>query len=87
MKFIQNLKTGSCDLIFSKEEIKTLNKNKKLHFTPESLKHFGNCLMKMVAHWNLSFQEDLKNKLTDDDSSIGRVTSSSPNQQLPRPSL
>ena len=29
MKFIQNLKTGSCDLIFSEEEIKTLNSEKK----------------------------------------------------------
>jgi len=70
MKFIQNLKTGSCDLIFSEEEIKTLNKNKKLHFDPESLKHFGNCLVRIVAHWNLSLDKDLNNKMTDNNSSI-----------------
>jgi len=26
--------------------------------------------MRIVAHWNLSFDENLKNKLTDDNSSI-----------------
>tara|TARA_R100000900_G_scaffold66373_1_gene53212 strand:- start:1293 stop:1532 length:240 start_codon:yes stop_codon:yes gene_type:complete len=70
MNFRQYEKDGSCDLNFSEEEIKIIVKNKKVHFTAEALRDFGNCLTKMVAHWNLNFNEKLKNKITDDNSVI-----------------
>ena len=66
MKFIQNKKDGSCEWHFEKHEIDIINKNKKLHFSPEALRHFGNNLMRMVAEWNLHFKEDVKNLKTQD---------------------
>tara|TARA_R110000737_G_scaffold293243_1_gene299868 strand:+ start:578 stop:802 length:225 start_codon:yes stop_codon:yes gene_type:complete len=63
MKFHQK-ENGDCDLIFSEEEIKILSSKKKLSFSSESLRHFGNNLVKMVANWNLRFNEDIKNKQT-----------------------
>ena len=48
MQFIQNRKDGSCDIIFSEEEVKIIKKNKKLHLSALTLKHFGNVLMKIV---------------------------------------
>ena len=62
MNFVQNKKDGSCDLNFSKEEIKTILKNKKIHFSADVLRDFGNCLTKMVAEWNINFNEELRNK-------------------------
>lgn len=70
MNFRQYEKDGSCDLNFSEEEIKIIVKNKKVHFTAEALRDFGNCLTQMVAHWNLNFNEKLKNKITDANSVI-----------------
>ena len=35
-------KDGSCDLIFHEDEIKILNKYKKLHLTPGFVRHFSN---------------------------------------------
>ena len=63
MKFNQNRKDGSCELEFSEEEIKTLNRNKKIYFTPEALKSVGNCLMKIVIDWNGNFDGELQKKL------------------------
>ncbi len=63
MRFVQNKNDGSCEMIFSDEEIKTLNKNKKIYFTPEALKSFGNCLMKIVIDWNANFSTDLQKTL------------------------
>ena len=65
MKFRQSKEDGSCDLIFSDEEIKNLNKNKKLHFTPETLKTFGNVLVHMVGTFNANFNKDIQNKMTE----------------------
>jgi len=39
---------GSCDLIFHKDEIKILNKYKRLHLSPEFVRHFSNTLMKII---------------------------------------
>lgn len=63
MRFLQNRKDGSCEMDFSEEEIKTIIKNKKLYFTPEALKNFGNVLMKIVVDWNANFNSDLQKKL------------------------
>jgi hypothetical protein len=56
MKFKQ-YENGSCDIEFSKEEIEVLIKKGKIHLSDESLKHFGNNLMKMVSDWNIKFNE------------------------------
>ncbi len=63
MKFNQ-YKDGSCDINFSEEEIKIINKYKKVHFTAEGLRHFGNSLMKMVVEFNANFSEEVKNLQT-----------------------
>jgi|TARA_Y100000114_G_scaffold38649_1_gene34377 hypothetical protein len=70
MKFRQSKEDGSCDLIFSDEEIESLNKNKKLHFTPETLKTFGNVLVHMVGTFNSNFKEELQNKMTKPDEKV-----------------
>lgn len=63
MKFYQK-KNGDCDLIFNDEEIEIIKNKKKLSFTAEGLRHFGNNLVKIVADWNLKFNKDLKKKST-----------------------
>jgi hypothetical protein len=63
MRFNQNRKDGSCEMIFSDKEIETLNKEKKLYFTPEGLKSFGNILMKIVIDFNSNFSPELQKKL------------------------
>ena len=67
MKFKQK-EDGSCDLIFSQEEIDVMNKHKKIHFTPESIKHFGNCLQRMIWEFNSKLDSDLQNMMTYDNS-------------------
>jgi hypothetical protein len=64
MKFKQ-YENGSCDIEFSKEEIKILSEKGKLHLSDENLKHFGNSLIKIVMDWQEKFKEDVANKLTD----------------------
>ena len=56
MKFNQQ-EDGSCDLIFSDEEIKVISKHKKLYFTAEFLRHFSNSLMRMSVEFNERFDE------------------------------
>tara|TARA_R110000823_G_scaffold274748_1_gene393580 strand:+ start:599 stop:817 length:219 start_codon:yes stop_codon:yes gene_type:complete len=69
MNFKQN-KNGSGEIIFSKEEINILKKNKKLILTPVSLRHFGNVLVRMVTDWNLNFPKEVSNLPTEDDSKV-----------------
>jgi hypothetical protein len=61
---------GSCDIEFSREEIKILNEKGKLHLSDENLKHFGNNLVKMVMDWQLKFNEELANKQSYTDTKI-----------------
>ena len=61
---------GSCDIEFSKEEIEILNKKRKLHLSSENLRHFGNCMVRVVSDWNLNFKEEIAQKQTNDDTSI-----------------
>ena len=63
MKFKQ-YENGSCDIEFSLKERWVILKKGKLHLSDEALRHFGNVLVQMVAEWNLKFNEELKNKLT-----------------------
>ena len=52
---------GSCDIVFSEEEIKAISENKKIHLSDESLRHFGNNLVKVVSDWNVKFNDKIKN--------------------------
>jgi len=69
MNFKQN-KDGSGEIIFSKEEINIIKKNKKLILTPVSLRHFGNVLVRMVTDWNLNFSKEVSNLPTESDSKV-----------------
>lgn len=55
---------GSCDIEFSKEEIKIINEKNKLHLSDEMLRHFGNTLVGIVAEWNIKFKKEVSEKLT-----------------------
>ena len=55
-------KDGSCDLVFNDNEIKVLVEHKKLHLSPEFVKHFSNTLIKIVV--------DLTTNLDDETSSL-----------------
>jgi hypothetical protein len=63
MKFKQ-YENGSCDIEFSVKERWIVLKKGKIHLSDEALRHFGNKLVQMVADWNLKFNEQLKNKVT-----------------------
>jgi hypothetical protein len=63
MRFKQ-YKDGSCDIEFSWKERFILFRKGKLHLSDEGLRHFGNTLIKIVAEWNIEFNEDVKNKIT-----------------------
>jgi hypothetical protein len=69
MKFKQ-YENGSCDIKFTWRERITLFLTGKLHLSDESLKHFGNYLVKLVADWNLKFNEKIKNLKTFEDTDI-----------------
>jgi hypothetical protein len=59
-------KDGSCDIIFSWKELFIIIRKRKLTFSAEGLRHFGNILIKIVADWNINFNEDLKSKQTEE---------------------
>ena len=63
MKFKQ-YDNGSCDIIFSWKERLLIFRKGKLHLSDENLKHFGNCLVKIVMDWQLQFNKDVANKQT-----------------------
>jgi len=69
MKFKQ-YENGSCDIEFSEEEIHIINQNKKIHLSDESLRHFGNMLVRIVSDWQLRFNEKTSNLTSFDDSII-----------------
>jgi hypothetical protein len=61
---------GSCDIIFSKEEIEIINKKEHLHLSDEALKHFGNHLMHTVVQWQIKFSDKLNNIQTQKNTEI-----------------
>jgi hypothetical protein len=69
MKFKQ-YQNGSCDIEFSWKERLILFTKGKLHLSDEGLRHFGNTLVAIVSEWNVQFNEDVKNKLTQVDSKV-----------------
>jgi hypothetical protein len=60
MIFKQNPKDGSCEIIFSEEEIKIIKENKKIYFPAETLKKFGDVMYRMVWDWHNHFSEKIK---------------------------
>jgi len=64
MIFKQNKTDGSCEILFSDEEKKIINDKQKIFLDAESLRHFGNVLIKMVADWNINFNDELKSRIT-----------------------
>tara|TARA_R110000796_G_scaffold68718_2_gene157268 strand:- start:79 stop:297 length:219 start_codon:yes stop_codon:yes gene_type:complete len=69
MKFVQK-ENGSCDIIFEEHEIKIIKEKNKLHLPPETLKHFGNVIAKIVMDWNVNFSDELKSLQTTYDTEI-----------------
>ena len=69
MKFKQ-YKDGSCDIEFTWKERWILFRNGKLQLSEESLRHFGNHLVKMVADWQEKFNKDIADKRTFNDTKI-----------------
>ena len=67
---LEQKKDGSCEIIFSNEELKIINNEKKLYLTSETLRHFGNVLMAMVHAWNEKFDEKTKKLITETDTTI-----------------
>jgi hypothetical protein len=61
---------GSCDIVFSKEEIKIINKKKCIHLSDEALKHFGNHLMSIIVQWQMKFNKKINTSLTHKDTEI-----------------
>lgn len=55
-------KNNSCDIEFSPEEIKILNKKGKLHLSEEFLKHFSNNLVKICMDFN--FRDEINKKMS-----------------------
>tara|TARA_R110000803_G_scaffold142653_1_gene208907 strand:- start:591 stop:821 length:231 start_codon:yes stop_codon:yes gene_type:complete len=69
MKFNQK-EDGSFDIVFLDEEIKILNKFKKLQLSKESTKHFINNLSKALFHINQALDEETKKLSTFNDTEI-----------------
>tara|TARA_R110000824_G_scaffold156089_1_gene328945 strand:+ start:3114 stop:3347 length:234 start_codon:yes stop_codon:yes gene_type:complete len=63
-------KDGSCEIIFSQEEIEIIKKHKKLHLTTDFLKHFSNTLVKIAIEFNENFDEKTKNLCTKENTKI-----------------
>lgn len=57
-------KDGSCDILFSKEEITIIKKNKCIHLDSHALKHFGNHLVKIVTDWQSNFDPAVSKLMT-----------------------
>ena len=54
---------GSCEIVFSEEEVKIITQHKKLYLTQEFLRHFSNTLVNITIEFNKRFDEKTK-KLT-----------------------
>jgi len=61
---------GSCDIEFSWKERLILFRKGKLHLSDEALKHFGNCLSRIVHDWQIHFKKEIADKGTFNDTKI-----------------
>lgn len=67
MKIIQNEKDGSAEIRFSWKEIFIIIRKRKLVFTAEGLRDFGNNLVRIVSEWNANFNDKIKARHTQTD--------------------
>tara|TARA_R110000796_G_scaffold54006_1_gene126435 strand:- start:308 stop:538 length:231 start_codon:yes stop_codon:yes gene_type:complete len=51
---------GSCEIVFSEEEVKIITQHKKLYLTQEFLRHFSNTLVNITIEFNKRFDEKTK---------------------------
>lgn len=70
MQFIQNNKDGSGKIKFSWKERFILFFKGGLILDAVSLKHFGNTIVKIVADWQINFDENTQKTLTKKTDSI-----------------
>jgi hypothetical protein len=52
------------------EEIEIIQKKEKIHLSAESLRHFGNCLIRMVVEWNDNFGDGIEQIQTNENSKV-----------------
>ena len=64
MKIIKDLNKKEVYLTFSEKEIEIITQKRKLIFTEEGVRHFGNHLVKIVADLNTNLSEEIKQKDT-----------------------
>ena len=57
-------KNGAGNIVFSEEEIKIIEKHKKIHLSAEGLKKFGDNLIKIVLKFQNNFDDKLSQKMT-----------------------
>jgi hypothetical protein len=63
-------KDGSCDILFADEEVKFINKQRKLHLSDEAIRHFGNHLLHIITQWQMNFNEKTKNLVTHENEEV-----------------
>jgi len=61
---------GSCDINFEDNEIDIIKKHKKIHLSALSLRHFGNCLMRIIMNFHEQFPNEIKQTATREDSEV-----------------
>lgn len=61
---IRQKKDATAEILFSEEEIKILNKHKKLELSQEFLKHFMNLFMKVFVDFQKKMDEEHKNLMS-----------------------
>jgi hypothetical protein len=70
MKIIKDLNKKEVYLTFSEKEIEIITQKRKLIFTEEGVRHFGNHLVKIVADLNTTLSEEVKQKDTKEQTEI-----------------
>ena len=61
MEIKQYEKDGSAEIIFTEQEKNIINERGHLKLTPEGLRHFGNNLVKIVADFQINFNQEVRN--------------------------
>ena len=57
MKIVQDRTDGSAEILFNENEIKIIQKNKKLILEPSTMKAFCNHLANIAAQFNLNLKK------------------------------
>lgn len=70
MKIKQYEKDGSCDIEFSWKERFFIITRGKIHLSPLGLRHFGNMIVRIVSEWNMKFNKEIANTMSDNGSEI-----------------